>query len=207
VGYQRFKVLQQNSGTSSMLKDYKSNTASSIRPGIDLGALWRVNEMYPAVPLHPRVGLVIRNINSPKFAQPAQALADGESSTYVLNRQIRSGLAISPMHFWNIALDLDLTKNNTPVSGFDSRMFGLGTEINVFNRSWLNIPLRAGLTKNTADSASKWAYTAGFGLNFLHVVLDVGGAVSTDRVQIKSDTNNTTIPANVSGAVQLGLVF
>ncbi|OGR88685.1 MAG: hypothetical protein A3J74_02365 [Elusimicrobia bacterium RIFCSPHIGHO2_02_FULL_57_9] len=206
VGYQKFAVLDNNSDTGDTLKDFRANTASSVQPAVDLGALWHLNQIFPVLPLNPRVGLVARNINNPKFKQPDLATSSGEGK-FPLNGQLRSGAAISPWNFWHVSMDLDLTKNNTPIPGFQSRMWGLGSEVNVFNRSWINIPLRAGLAKNLAETSSKMSYTVGFGLNFLHFMLDVGGAVSSHRTTIDSGSSSAKVPSNLSVAAQLGFVF
>ena len=118
------------------------------------------------------------------------------------------GAAISPFNFWTISADMDLTKNKTPVSGFKSRMFGAGTEVNVFNRRWINIPLRFGLMKNIAESNSKVAYTGGVGLNFLHLIVDLGGSISTDTEKFKdSGGTEKEVPANASVGAQFALLF
>jgi hypothetical protein len=211
VGYARFNVLQNNDATSNATTDFSDSIAKTIQPGLDLGVLWQVNELLPAVPFRPRLGIVARNINNPKFSQPAVATDNGEPSKYSLNGQMRAGLAIKPFNFWNIAADMDLTRNLTPVDGVASRMMGIGTEINVFNRSWINIPLRAGLMKNIADTNSKLSYTVGFGLNFLHLIVDVGGSISSDRTEIKSgDTGSSSsqkVPSNAAVSAQLSLMF
>ncbi|MBI4057319.1 MAG: conjugal transfer protein TraF [Elusimicrobia bacterium] len=204
IGYQRFNVMQNEAGTTSALKDYNANTKTTVQPGLDIGVLQELDKILPALPMRPRFGLVFRNINNPKFTQPQTAKDNGESSKYSLNGQLRSGLAISPLNFWTIALDVDLTRNNTPVKGYHSRQVGLGTEINVFNRPWINIPLRVGFMKNVADSASKLSYTAGFGINFLHFMLDVAGSISSERTQIESDSK---VPSNAALAAQLAFMF
>jgi hypothetical protein len=104
-------------------------------------------------------------------------------------------------------MDADLTRNLTSVGGVASQYVGVGTEVNVFNRSWLNIPLRAGLARNMADSGSKTSLTGGFGLNFLHFMVDAAAMVSPSRVQIKSDKETQKIPSNLSVSVQLGALF
>ncbi|MBU2573306.1 MAG: conjugal transfer protein TraF, partial [Elusimicrobia bacterium] len=43
------------------------DTKSSWRPAADVGLLWNVRSKYPNFPLRPKIGLVIRNINSPRF--------------------------------------------------------------------------------------------------------------------------------------------
>ncbi|MBI4375798.1 MAG: conjugal transfer protein TraF [Elusimicrobia bacterium] len=212
IGYQRYQVLDKASGSSGgdALKDFKANTETTIKPAIDLGALWHLKSMLPVLPFNPRVGLVARNINNPKFKQPASARANGDTADYPLNPQYRAGVALSPFAFWHVAMDGDLSKNNTAVPGFQSQKVGLGTEINVFNRSWINIPLRAGLAKNMADSGSKLAYSGGFGLNFLHFVFDIGGSISSDRTEVKTGSGSSgseKVPSNFSVAAQLGFVF
>jgi hypothetical protein len=204
IGYERFNVLSKDAGSTSPLKDFKNNTASSVQPGLDLGVLWKLDEALPSVPLNPRFGLVARNINNPKFDQPALAATNGEPSKYSLNGQLRSGLAVSPFNWWNISADVDLTKNSTPIPGYQSQMLALGTEINIFNRSWINIPLRAGITKNITTSDSKPSYAAGFGFNFLHFIFDVGGSISSERTTIDSGDN---IPSNAAVSAQLAFMF
>jgi hypothetical protein len=204
VGYARFDVLHKDSGSTNALKDFKNNAASSVAPALDLGVLWKLDQVLPVLPFNPRVGLVAKNINNPQFSQPDLAKQNGESSHYYENGQLRFGTAISPFKFWNIAMDVDLTENLTPVSGYHSRMFGLGTEVNVLNRSWINIPLRAGIMQNLASSGAKLAYTAGFGLNFMHFMLDIGGAISSDQTQIKGSSK---VPSSAAVAMQLGFMF
>lgn len=203
IGYERFNVLSQDGSSANALKDFKNNTASSVQPGLDLGVLWKLNEVFPVLPLNPRFGMVARNVNNPKFNQPARAKANGESE-YSLNGQLRSGLAVSPFNWWNISTDIDLTKNSTPIPGYKSQMLAVGTEINIFNRSWINIPLRAGITKNITTSDSKPSYAVGFGFNLLHFIFDVGGSISSQRTVIDSGGN---IPSNAAVAAQLAFMF
>ncbi len=208
VGYAKFQVLQKEAGASNFYKDFTGVSKTSLQPGLDLGVYFDMNKTWDFLPMRPRVGAVGRNINRPKFDQPSTAIAAGESSKYALDPQVRMGLALSPFNFWTLAADVDLTNNATAVPGFKSRMFNAGTEINVFNRSWLNIPLRAGLMKNIAASNSRVAYTAGAGFNFLHVIVDLGGSLSAETESFKDDKGATQkIPANASLAAQLAFLF
>lgn len=188
-----FRFLSE-SDTADAFK--MNDLTSSWKPGADLGLLWNVNNKYPRLPFSPRVGLVMRNINSPSFK-----IATG--GDYDLNRQTRLGFALNPARFWTLALDVDLTKNKTPVNGFDSRQLAMGTEINIINRKAFNIPLRAGLMKNLAEKDSKMAYTLGAGLNLLHLHIDVSGVVSTERTEI----DGKKYPTKVGAAASLGLLF
>lgn len=172
------------------------NPKSSWRPALDLGALWDVNAKYPKAPLHPKVGLVIRNINSPSFDT-------NSGPKYNLDRQARMGFALNPAKFWTLAMDMDLTKNKTPVKGFDSRELSMGTEINIVNRKAFNIPLRAGLIKNIAEKSSKMAYTVGTGLNLLFMHFDVSGLVSSQKTKL----DDKNIPTKLGVAASFGLLF
>lgn len=172
------------------------DTKASWQPAADLGLLWNVKQTYAGAPFSPRVGLVMRNINSPSFKMPA-------GGDYDLDRQVRLGFALNPTRFWTLAADMDLTKNSTPVDGFDSRQLALGTEINVFNRKAFNIPLRAGIMKNLAEKDSKMAYTLGTGINLLYMHLDVSGVVSSERTTL----DDKDIPTKVGVAASFGLLF
>jgi len=197
--------LSQDSGGG--FNKFLNNSKTSIQPGLDLGALWDVHRTLEFVPFRPRVGITSRNVNNPQFSNPDQAKLAGVSSYYSLHGNTRLGVAVSPLSFWHLAMDADLTRNLTAVSGVASQYVGLGTEVNVFNRSWLNIPLRAGLARNMAEKGAKTSITGGFGLNFLHFMFDASAMVSPATVQIKSDKETQKIPSNISVAAQLGMLF
>lgn len=189
----QFRFMSEGDTSEAFqLKDVKS----SWQPSADLGFLWNVRAKYPNAPLRPRLGLVIRNITSPSFKTSG-------AGRYDLDRQARLGLALNPAKFWTLAMDLDLTRNKTPVRGFDSRQLSLGTEINLVNRKAFNIPLRAGLMSNLAEKDSKLAYTLGTGINLLFMHFDVSGVVSSERTRL----DDRDIPTKVGVAASFGLLF
>ena len=195
LGYDRFQFMQ-NSDTKNAFK--MDNIKTSWAPAVDLGFLWDMNQKFPGLPLHPKLGFVVRNINNPKFDLP-----DMVGGKYTLDRQARLGLALHPAKFWNIAVDMDVTKNKTEITGYNSRQLAVGTEINIFNCKAFNIPLRAGIMKNLADSSSKMAYTVGTGINLLYLHFDVAGAISSDRTTM----DTTQIPTRTSVSASIGLLF
>ncbi|MBU1753669.1 hypothetical protein KKG56_07445 [bacterium] len=197
IGQSRFKFMQE-SQTEDAFNDTNDITKSSWAPAIDLGFLWDVNKKYPKLLMSPKVGFVIRNINSPSFDRP-----DTVGGTYKLARQARLGFALQPARFWNLLIDIDATKNKTAVNGFDSQQFALGTEINIINRKQFNIPLRAGICKNMAESSSKMAYTLGAGVNMCYIHFDLAGAVSSDSTTL----DDNEIPAKASFSAVLGMLF
>ncbi len=122
-----------------------------------------------------------------------------------MNPQARLGLSISPFHWWNIAADMDLTRNLTPVDGVASRQIGLGTEFNVFNRSWINIPLRFGVERNVEADSNM--LTIGAGLNFLHLIVEFAGEASPKRIDTQTQGGSTKIPQELGASVSLSLLF
>ncbi len=207
VGYVDYFVLRNNNDQGNIVSKLKDGATKSSNLGVDLGLLWDIARTFESVPLHPRMGLVGRNINNPKFKQPAAATAAGLSDKFAVNSQVRMGASISPFNWWNITTDLDLTRNLTPVDSVASRQFGLGSEFNVFNRSWINIPLRIGLMRNTAETSAGTVITGGAGLNFLHFMLDASAAVSNKRVVTESQGGETKIPRELALGVQLSFLF
>ena len=79
----------------------------------------------------------------------------------------------------------------------------LGTEINLINKKSFNLPLRLGLSKNMAESDSKLTYTAGTGLNFLYMHLDVSAGIGSDKTEI----DGTKYPNKLEVAASFGLLF
>ncbi|MEA3307375.1 MAG: conjugal transfer protein TraF, partial [Elusimicrobiota bacterium] len=203
IGYSKFHFMQEESGTDNAFDDFDENMEDSWKPSIDLGFLMELNKRWSGLPMNPRVGLVIRNLTSPKFDKPAEAIAAGRGDTYTLDRQVRMGLALSPANFWHVALDMDLTKNDTAIDGFKSRQLSLGTEINIFNRPKINIPLRAGITKNMAEDDASTAYTLGLGINLVHLHIDLGGIISSDTSVIDGDD----VPNKAAFSGSLALLF
>lgn len=197
IGHGEFKFMEE-SQTEDAFKDTKDTTKSSWAPSIDVGFLWDVNKKYPKLQMNPKVGFVIRNINSPRFDRP-----DTVGGTYKLDRQARLGFALQPAKFWNLLIDIDVTKNKTAVNGFNSQQFAMGTEINIINRKQFNIPLRAGICKNMAEDSSKMVYTLGIGVNMLYMHFDLAGAVSSDSTTLDDEE----VPAKVLVSAVCGILF
>jgi hypothetical protein len=204
MGYNLFSAVQNSAGSTGAFKNLTQDTKSTVQPGVDVGALWQLNKFAPSLPMDPKVGIVGRNLNDPKFDETAAETAVDGTTKYTLDRQVRAGAEISPFHFWHFSADVDLTKNNTLLNGLQSQQAGVGTEINVFNRGWINIPLRVGITKNFAVTGSNPSFTAGVGLDFLHIIVDLGGQISSGEVTTNGDTK---VPTNAGASAQIGIMF
>ncbi len=207
VGYTDYFVLRNNNNQNNIVDSLKNGARKSANIGLDAAALWDLDRSFGGMALKPRIGLTGRNLNNPSFKQPDAAIAAGVSDKFKANPQVRLGFALSPFNWWNIAADVDLTRNLTPVDNVASRQIGLGSEFNVFNRSWINIPLRVGLMRNTAETSAGTVFTAGAGLNFLHVMLDLSAALSNKRVTTQSQGKQTKIPREVALGAQVSVLF
>lgn len=207
VGYLKVTVL--NDTDVDVFDDIDNNKETSTAIGMDLGLLLR-KRFYNKKTEDEKdkkgmmnFGLLVRNINGPSFDQPPAAKTNGEGSDYKVDPQLRGGIAFWPFNWWTLSTDIDVTENDTPLPGYKSRLFGVGNEFNLVNKSWLNLALRGGIMKNMAES-SKMAYTFGFGLNLLHFVIDAGAAVSTEWVEIE---DGTEVPSSGAGAVTISFDF
>lgn len=205
VGYADLFVSRSDSGSEDIMRKLKEGARTSSNFGVDLGALWDMERTFDGLSMRPRIGLVGRNLNNPKFSQPAAASTAG-LGRFAMNPQARLGAALSPFNWWHLAADIDLTRNLTPVDGLASRQLSLGTEFNLFNRSWINIPLRAGLMRNVADN-SKTQLTLGSGLNFLHAALDASLAWSPKKIKTQSAGKSSDIPAEIGLGISLSVLF
>lgn len=200
VGYLKQSVWEEGVVTSeTVLKDFTKNYKGSNALSLDFGLLYDLKENYRF-----RAGLVGKNINKPEFSQPEAAVLDGLGDKFVLDSQWRTGVAVWPFNWLLISADYDLTENKTVVNGYNSRVFALGTELNILNRSYLNLSLRAGAFKNLASQSSPLTYTAGVGLNLLHFVLDLSGAISSETVEIE---NGKSIPSFAYLMLGIGFNF
>lgn len=207
VGHAEYFVLRNDNSQDDIIDKLKDGAARSANIGVDAGMLWDLDRTFDGAALKPRVGLVGRNLNNPKFDRPAAAATAGLPGRFAVNPQVRMGASITPLSWWNLAADLDLTRNLTPVDNAASRQLGLGSEFNVFNRSWLNIPLRVGLMRNTAETSAGNVLTLGAGLNFLHVTLEASAAVSGKRVTTESQGEEKKLPREVALSFQLSFLF
>ena len=180
--------------TSKAFDDILEKRKTSTKPSIDIGLLWNVDE-YLRIPYSPRVGVVVRNLNGPRF--------DDFNKSYKLSPQARFGVAISPLKWWHLSFDMDLTKNSTPVDGFYSKQISFGTEINLINRKSFNLPIRLGALKNIAEDDSKTMYTAGIGLTFAYIHLDAAVGISSGKSRI----DDKEYPQKAQAVVNVGILF
>ncbi len=198
VGFTQFDVFSGEDLMGGLYKDYNDNTKASTTIGADVGALYDLKESWKM-----RFGMVVRNITYPSFSQPKEAKDKAGLDKYVIEPQVRVGVAYWPLNFITLSADWDLTNNKTALQGYYSKMLSLGAEVNVFNRSWLNFALRGGFMDNLAESSGSM-FTAGLGLNIFHFQLDFAAGMSTKSTTI---ADSQKFPTALTGSLGISVNF
>lgn len=140
--------------------------------GIDVGLLYK-----PEAFSNLSVGLVGKNLNTPTF----------ETSTggkFEVEPQIRAGMAYDVLgDRITLALDADLTKNETFIPNYYSRFMGGGVNFHPF--SWLS--LRGGFMQNVSENDEGLIYTCGFSIGTKWLQLDMAGQLSDKKGKFEGD--------------------
>jgi hypothetical protein len=193
--YQTRIRLTEN-GQSVTSKDivdgFKDNFEESTNITLDLGLQYKYANWLT-------LGLVGKNLTSPTFKSPALkdqkgrlVQPDGSFTTtpfkdadVTLKPQARAGLELAPLNWLTFAADLDLTENESILSGleFKNRQLGGGVELSPL--SWFK--LRAGMYKNLADSSLGNVATAGLTFGIPWVLLEVDGAYGLKTAKYKGE--------------------
>ncbi len=140
--------------------------------GIDVGFLFK-----PDAFSNLSVGLVGKNLNTPTF----DTATGGE---FEVDPQIRAGMAYDVLgDRITLALDADLTENETFIPNYDSRFVGGGVNFHPF--SWLS--LRAGLMQNMSESDEGLVFTSGFSIGIKWLQLDVAGQLSDKKGKFEGE--------------------
>jgi len=187
-------------GSSDFTKRVKDNKAESTTFGVDLGALWRLEDVKYIGPIN--VGLVAKNLNSPSFDGPKNPTTGAATSKVKVEPQARLGVALDPFSWLSLAADMDLTKNKTVLSGRDSQLIGGGLEAHFDHWYAMWFAFRAGAYKNIGMSGSKPVITAGFSLGPQWLRFDVNGAFATEKARYdnKSYPNEAKVEFGLSTA-------
>ena len=164
-----------------------------INFGLDLGVLVMPTDWLT-------LGLVGKYLNRPEFDFGAP------DEKYVLEPQFRAGVALGPFHGLLFAVDVDLLNNETDaLPGFDAQTIGGGVEYNLFDMVFL----RAGASKNLAESDEDVVLHVGVGARFAGVSVDLAGMMATDYSQIQSLARGgdpDEIPERVAASLMLSIM-
>jgi len=170
--------------TDNLTKNFEESTSVTF----DLGAFYKFQDWL-------NVGLVAKNLTSPKFDSPALKDQDGTLVTIdakgnpvtnkgvTLKPQLRAGVSLDPLSWLTIAADLDLTDNETVLSSLDYKSRNLGGGVELHPVTWFK--LRAGMYKNLSNSEVGPVATAGLTFGTKWVNLDLDGAYGLETAQYK----------------------
>ena len=165
--------------------DFKDAEKQDTSFGVDFGLLYK-----PPVLSNLSIGLVAKNINTPEFETIS-------GDTLEVKPQVRAGLAYDLLgDLITIAIDADLTNNETFIPDYESQFIGGGFNFHPF--SWLS--LRGGAMTNTQEKDEGIIWTAGLGFGLKWFQLDLSGQYSSKE----GEFDGNTIPAY--GRVQVSIV-
>jgi len=188
----RIRLTENGESVTSedIVDGFKDNFEQSTNVTIDLGAQWKYSEWLT-------LGLVAKNLTSPTFKSPelkdhkgANVLPDGKPGIFreadvKLKPQARLGLALTPFSWLMFAGDIDLTENETVLSGVDLKSRNIGGGLELSPLTWFK--LRAGMYKNLADNEIGPVATAGltFGIPWVLLEIDLASGLKTAKFKEK----------------------
>lgn len=181
------KFGESSDNADEDLEDYETTYDPTF--GIDLGIA------YIPKDTDLTVGLVAKNVNSPKFS--VEKSNTGVTSDYEIDPLVRTGISYP---IWNnnieFALDIDLTKNDTLISGEESQFVGAGIELHP--ASWF--ALRLGAMQDMASEIydDGTIFTAGLGFGLKWFQFDLSVMASTETGEYDGDEIPRYAAANFS---------
>lgn len=165
----KVKVDTASGDIEGDLNDAKETDTSF---GVDLGFLYR-----PTALQNLAVGLVAKNINTPKF----DTTTDRELE---IKPQVRAGVAYDVSNTLTMALDMDITKNETFLPDYDSQFIGGG--VNFHPLSWLSV--RGGVMQNIRESSDGTVLTGGLGFGIKWFQMDIAAQYSLKTGEFDGNT-------------------
>ena len=175
-----------NTDSDKKFSDYISDADQEYRQtsslGIDLGLLARWSML--------QVGLTGRNLNSPSFKAPS-GFKDQR-----LEPQVTAGVAVIPGQYVTFAVDGDITRSRSILPGREYQRVGAGLELS----AWRVVDLRAGLSRNIAESADQLLYSAGVGFNLYVMRIDLAAQATTDTITYDGQDYPTEARASLAVA-------
>lgn len=169
-GYTFESILDIDTEVDNIIDNWKDYYEEDTSFGIDLGVLYK-----PSMLENLSIGLVTKNLNTPKF----ETVSGREIKVKPL---VRVGFAYDAIFDrLTVALDADLTRNETFIDDYYSQYIGGG--VNFHPLSWLS--LRAGIAQNIQERDEGTLLTGGLGIGSKWLQMDIAGQYGT-----KSGTYN-----------------
>ncbi|GMT47253.1 MAG: hypothetical protein IEMM0007_0819 [bacterium] len=167
-----------NTSDTNIVEEVKNNKRTSQKITGDIGVIWMPSERL-------RLGAVGKYLTGPSFSS-----ASGRDIK--IAPQVRAGAAFLPWRGATVALDIDVTSNETLTPGYKERQVAVGFEQALGTKGKILSDLftiRAGGYKNVAESGSNFVATAGLGLGLLGLRLDVAGAYDFAKEEVGASAN------------------
>ncbi|VAY86837.1 predicted secreted protein [hydrothermal vent metagenome] len=169
----KLKIGESLSDANDKRNDLETTYDSTF--GLDLGIAYKPNNSKLTL------GIVGKNLNSPTFKVNKTTTNEKD---YKIDPYLRAGLSVP---IWNdnieFALDLDLQKNDTIISGEKTQFVGTGIELHPSS----SFALRAGAMKDLAsqnfDDGTILTAGVGFGLKWLQ--FDISAMLGTNKSEFK----------------------
>ncbi|MBN2845552.1 MAG: conjugal transfer protein TraF [Deltaproteobacteria bacterium] len=165
-GYTFDKKINIDTESGSIKDEFDDAEEYDTSFGVDIGLFYE-----PQILQKLSLGLVAKNINTPKFDT-----CSGEELE--VKPQVRGGVAYDLFgDKVTLALDADLTKNETFIPDYFSQFVGGGIRYQPFD--WFSV--RGGAMQNIQESQEGTIFTTGFGFGFKQFQLDLAGQCSTKQ--------------------------
>ncbi len=173
-----YPISAFNTSDTNIVDELKKNKRTGQKATVDVGVIWRASERL-------RLGMVGKYLTAPSFES-----ASGKDVE--ISPQFRAGAAYFPWRGATVALDVDVTTNETLTTGYDERLLALGLEQSLGTKGKVLSELftvRAGVYKNMAESDSNLVTTAGIGLGVLGIRMDIAAAYDFEAEEAGASTN------------------
>ncbi|TVR13064.1 MAG: hypothetical protein EA401_07615 [Planctomycetota bacterium] len=155
------------------IQEIDSNWNESFNATVDVGVRAQVTPLLT-------LAAVGRNLTRPKFEGfDQEVLINGQEvglrvPDITLDPQITVGAALSLPTRLTLTAEVDVLKTESMLPGYDNQFVRAGVEWDPIRF----IPLRAGVSRNIAESSEDFSVHAGLGLNFWLARLDLAGHYS-----------------------------
>lgn len=194
--YHQFIQYDQITSSDDLIDDLMdaNNREVSQNVGLDLGLMVRPRDWL-------RLGLVGKNLNGPDFG------SEGPDDLE-LEPQVRAGIAIQPVSNWLVAVDIDITENDSvAIEDYRSRMLSVGTEYRIPLPKG-HVALRTGAYTNLAQEASdEFTLTGGVGLRVGGFEFELAAGASPHFEEIEASGDDWPSHVNLSGAIRFTREF
>ena len=192
-------VFDENN--DQVTKNLTDNNKQTLNWGVDASIMVRLPMLQAAIVGH--------NLNEPKFkGMTTPMLVNGNTQNVVLNditvnRQVTVGAAFIPWSHFIVEGRYDLLKVDTMAPNWAEQRASVGAELDL----WF-LAFRAGMGKNLAEKDSNPFYSAGLGINFWLMRIDIGVGADSEWIKNYKDViKEKNLPGEAMASVGIAIDF